>query len=401
MKKTLVCTALLLTLGCKPRDFNKAQAFQATSSSPRPPQHVLLAFDNAQIGEFWEESRQFALEQERNLRPIKFTYFVSGIIVIPTAERNNYTAPKKVTGKSTIGWGGTNADVLEKYRQMNLAYEEGHELASHAVGHFNGSELGWTVNDWNFELGEFHKFMFRQQTPGRQLQMQLSEITGFRAPYLGKNNAMYDSLSHLNYKYDTSDTQDSNYWPEKKKAVWNFPLAYLKIVGTERNTLSMDYNFFANQASSRSDPKDPPRYSGETEEAYKQRLYATYGEPMYQTYIKYFTQNYYGNRAPVNIGHHFTPYMGGVYWMAMKKFAATVCGYPEVKCTTYRELTQFMDTTSPEQRKAYAAGKFPRLERPMSLAFGESMDESEFPRMNGRKLTQAEMEDLGFITCKE
>jgi len=82
---------------------------------------------------------------------------------------------------------------------------------------------------------------------------------------------------------------------------------------------------------------------------------------MLETYLQYFESNYNGNRAPVHIGHHFSLWNGGAYWEAMQEFALAVCGRPEVKCVTYTELADFVDTRSPAQLKAYQAGNFPKL----------------------------------------
>jgi hypothetical protein len=85
---------------------------------------------------------------------------------------------------------------------------------------------------------------------------------------------------------------------------------------------------------------------------------------MIDTYRKYFADNYYGNRAPVHIGHHFSKWNGGAYWNAMKTFAKEVCAKPEVKCVTYKELAAFLETRTPDQLKDYKNGAFPKLPRP-------------------------------------
>src|SRR5579883_1071370 len=81
----------------------------------------------------------------------------------------------------------------------------------------------------------------------------------------------------------------------------------------------MDYNFFVAQSRGHVDPRHA--------EQYKQQMLATY--------LAYFRTNYTGNRAPLNIGHHFFAYQGGVYDEALEDFARRVCGLPEVKCATY------------------------------------------------------------------
>src|SRR5262249_47342903 len=110
----------------------------------------------------------------------------------------------------------------------------------------------------------------------------------------------------------------------------------------------MDYNFFVAQSRAANDP----------------RRQALYREQMLATYLDYFRANYAGGRAPLHIGHHFFAYQGGVYNEALKTFARTVCGLPEVRCTTYERLADFMDGLSAETLAAYRNGDFPRAERP-------------------------------------
>lgn len=93
------------------------------------------------------------------------------------------------------------------------------------------------------------------------------------------------------------------------------------------------------------------------------------GTPLWNTlyadlrtsYRDYFTRNYEGNRAPVYIGNHFSKWNDGLYWQAMQDFAREVCVKPEVKCVTFSELADFMDTLSPEVLARYQTGAFPGL----------------------------------------
>jgi hypothetical protein len=116
----------------------------------------------------------------------------------------------------------------------------------------------------------------------------------------------------------------------------------LRIAGSGRGTLSMDYNFFMAQARGLDDP----------------RRYAQAREQMLATYLQYFRANYMGNRAPLHIGHHFTGMQGGAYNEALKSFARAVCGLPEVRCVTYARLADFMDKQSGETLAAYRSGDF-------------------------------------------
>ena len=93
--------------------------------------------------------------------------------------------------------------------------------------------------------------------------------------------------------------------PSAIDGIWRFNLAMLRIQGSGKGTLSMDYNFFVAQSRAAADP----------------RRYEAAREQTLQTYLHYFKTNYAGNRAPLHIGHHFTGYQGGAYNEALKSFA--------------------------------------------------------------------------------
>lgn len=91
-------------------------------------------------------------------------------------------------------------------------------------------------------------------------------------------------------------------------------------------------------------------------------------EQMLATYMAYFRASYTGNRAPLNIGHHFAALQGGVYHEALKEFARRVCGLPEVRCAAYSELADFMDRQNPATIAAYQRGDFAHAARPVTTA---------------------------------
>lgn len=356
---------------------------QQLKPQDRPPQFVLLAFDGSLNIDFWKESRNFAKTERNQNTPLDFTYFISGVYWLKDTNYTKYVpphiardyqenpqglldmlesrrqdaltkSPKFSRGKfSQIGFGGPEVEVQERVNQVNLAFNEEHEIASHANGHFNGAggEGGknWDTEDWVFELEQFFKLIFNVHSNNKMANKTIypsgnnfneKNIIGFRAPLLGRNPDMYTALNQMGYKYDTSDVHQVNYWPEKqdkKAGLWNFPLAQFKIYGTKMNTLSMDYNFYATQSGAIPKP--------ENKELYKKQ--------MIETYMDYFSKNYYGNRAPIHIGHHFSKWNGGAYWEAMKTFATNVCGLAEVQCVTYSEYMNWLESLDGRTLKAY------------------------------------------------
>jgi len=316
---------------------------QQTTTVPRPPQYVLLAFDGSLNLGMWDETLFFAKNNS-----LKFTYFISGVYFLMNDYKKTYVEPTHGAGVSAIGWGGSSAEkIKERIDFVNLAHDSGHEIGSHANGHFSGS--GWSLTSWQSEFRQFYDLIFRVlninkiDTDTRNpFHFDPTDIIGFRAPYLGINSNLYTTLRNYNYAYDTSRTAAMNYWPRKLNSIWNFPLAQVRIAGTGKHTLSMDYNFYFAQSKGKEDPAH----------------YQKYKDQMLNTYMGYFNSNYYGNRAPVHIGHHFSKWNGGAYWDAMKDFARKVCVMPEVQCISYRSLQTLLDETPSDVLQAYRDERF-------------------------------------------
>lgn len=372
MKTILLALAFFSIVSCTSQGRKRNLA-----SVDRPPQFVLLAFDGSKSLPMWEETTSFARENN-----IKFTYFISGVYFLAPGDKNLYHEPRHGRGRSAIGWGKGESDISNRVRAVKAAIEEGHEIASHANGHYDGS--GYSRSQWSSEMRQFEDIMLAVPDRYNVLRVRGEQMwpdyfqgrmIGFRAPLLGHNTNMFRVLENQGYLYDTSKVDQMGYWPEKIKGVWNFPLAGLRKARTNRRTLSMDYNFYyGDSEGKRGDASN----------------FGFYEDQMYETYIQYFTHNYFGNRAPVDIGHHFSKWNGGAYWRAMKRFAKTVCPLPEVRCVTYSDLVDFVESAGPSRIASYAEAKF----TPMSQ---RGIDLPVIPQragVNSGELTERELEDL-------
>jgi hypothetical protein len=332
----------------------QALAAPAQAGVDRPPQFIAMAFDNCTELERWHELTDFAAEMNRDGDRVHFTFFISGINFIADASRNIYEGPHARRGYSRISFGGSAEDVRRRVDYVNALYHSGHEIASHAVGHFNGA--AWSVGDWEQEFRSFSGLV-KNVGPNNgladvKLDFAPSEVIGFRAPYLANGSGLYGALKANGFRYDTSGVGNSDAWPERIDGTWRFNLAMLKVQGSGqgsgRNTLSMDYNLFMAQSRGMNDP----------------RRYETAREQTLQTYLAYFKANYTGNRAPLHIGHHFMGLQHGAYNDALKSFARAVCGLPEVRCVTYAQLADFMDAQNAATLAAYRKGDFARAATP-------------------------------------
>jgi len=277
---------------------------------------------------------------------IYFTFFVSGINYIANYKREIYQGPHQARGYSMINFGGTADEIEKRVVYINEMRESGHEIASHAVGHFDGHS--WSAADWQKEFKTYANLVDDVARNNglpetAKFDFPASSIMGFRAPYLSTSPGLYVVLKNMGFRYDTSGTSEASIWPEKKDGIWRFNLAELRLHRSKKRALSMDYNFLVAQSFGldNSGRRIPDR------------------DEMLETYLDYFKGNYSGNRAPIHIGHHFFGYHGGVYNDALKAFIRKVCGLPEVQCVTYNKLSDFMDSLSAETLQAYRNGEFP------------------------------------------
>ncbi len=319
-------------------------------------------------------------------------------------------------GYSAIGFGDYNEDIVVRMSKLNRAHRQGHEIGSHANAHVGASEFRWSKENWDFEFKQFEDIIFnnveindiRPETLAPHLDatekawyVRLFEnnrepifarntIRGFRAPQLGvgpnvSGVVMDDSMnSYTNvpsvlpaldestFKYDASMIRSWDFWPKKEFDgidINIMPLVSLNIVKrnargekyvSNQRTLSMDYNFYVAQTSGQS-------ISDQT------RL-RRYKREMIDTYQRYFDHNYYGNRAPIHIGHHFSGWNKGIYWDALATFIKTNCGRPEVKCVTYNELNNFIEEKGSDIVHQYEMGDFEPMPKSGNLIQEASLE---------------------------
>lgn len=319
------------------------QPTPTVTPSGKKPQFVIMAFDGSYSFEMWENTLSLSEELTNSGHPLHFTYFLSGVYFLNFRKASNYQPPLKPAGTSLIGFGNSNLDIEKRVSYVNRAIKDGEEIGSHLNGHFDGSN--WSKADWQQEFSQFKHLIFEidknndvSEVDSSRYKISLSpdKIIGFRSPDLGKDAALYEVLPEQGYKYDTSQVaKHPDDWPSKlPNGIWEFPLAKIQYASTTSSLLSMDYNFYFKQTGAKDlVTKNTPEW---------QKFY----NDTYTSYLNYFNNNYNGNRAPVFIGSHFSLWNDGVYWEAMKDFAKEVCTKPEVKCTTFSDLMQYLEETN-------------------------------------------------------
>ncbi|MEM4267449.1 MAG: polysaccharide deacetylase family protein [Candidatus Woesearchaeota archaeon] len=156
---------------------------------------LILCIDGISYTDTINESLRLSRElSELSGCQTKFTYFINTVSLFET-----------IKGGSTLGC-SSKQDISKRLELMSKAIEEGHEIGSHTVRHYDGGKNGknWSKQQWVDELSEFdghiEKLFFKNGRPYKAV--------GFRAPYLSYNDAMYEALRELGYQYDTSHAGD-------------------------------------------------------------------------------------------------------------------------------------------------------------------------------------------------
>lgn len=306
----------------------RARTVPATRHFPkRPPQFVVVSFDGsggARLLRYW---RRFA--RRANAR---FTFFVSGVYLLDWANHDRYRPPHLPRGTSAIGFAHDEAWIAAMRRELARAYRDGDEIGTHYNGHFCGpGGVGtWTASDWKKELEQFDKLLLGGSP---KLPFGTREIVGGRTPCLQGNLAiLYPLLARDGFRYDASAQARLGAWPLKRSGIWSFPLLELPFIGHTFRVVGMDYNLMANQID-----ESPRQIESET----------------YRTFWNAFLAEDHGRRAPLSIGYHFETWESWAYVRALRRFLLRACRRPEVRCTTYAELADWLDTLPPRVLRRY------------------------------------------------
>ncbi|MCR4268626.1 polysaccharide deacetylase [Nitratireductor sp. ZSWI3] len=307
------------------------------AASPRAPQYVIVSFDGALHLEQWERSR--ALGRETGAR---FTYFLSCVYLLSSQTRQTYQAPGMARGRSNVGYGYSREDVAGRLSQIWSARAEGHDIANHACGHFDGKD--WSAADWESEFDQFTKIVSDawklngiDGEPAGWRNFVRSEIRGFRAPYLSTNKALYRALETRGFAYDASGVSRGPALPTRGD-VMRFSLPLIPEGPREKQVIAMDYNLYV-------------RHSGGKEKPEKA---SSFEERAYEAFLTSFRKQYEGKRTPVQLGFHFTLMNDGAYWNALERFTREVCVRQDVRCVSYRDY--IAQISGKAERGASSAG---------------------------------------------
>lgn len=304
-----------------------------------PPQVVIISFDSAQDIAQWQRSRALAARTGA-----RFTYFLSCVYLLTSETKRLYDAPGKGPGRSNIGFARSKADVAGRLEQINFALAEGHEIGSHACGHFDGK--GWSKAEWLAEFSAFRD-IFRDAYRVNGIEGEPADwrvaagqrIKGFRAPYLSTNKAMYAALAESGFAYDASGVSRGPVDSSVSGGIERFSLPQIPEGPQARRVIAMDYNLFVRHSGGFDRPGEAAEFQTRTYEAFKAA----------------FDEQYRGARVPLQLGFHFTLMNDGAYWNALEQFAGEVCVKADVICTSYADFLS-RENEAREKNPGSAAG---------------------------------------------
>lgn len=287
-----------------------------------PIQYVAISFDGAREIEQWHRSRNLARETGAN-----FTYFLSCVNLLAVEHKDIYDPPEHARGRSNVGFAASREDVAARLSEVWAARLEGHEIASHGCGHFDGGS--WSKADWQAEFDQFTRIVRDAWSindiplePSGWKKFVETEIRGFRAPYLSVGPALAPALAENGFVYDASGVSRDPEPPPINDGVAMFSLPLVPEGPEARRVLAMDYNLYVRHSAALERPSEADLFE----------------ERSYTAFRAAFDREYEGERRPLQLGFHFKLMNGGAYWNALERFAKAVCGLPDVRCVTYGEL---------------------------------------------------------------
>ena len=117
----------------------------------KPPQFVTISFD----GSCSLDIMRHYLDTAEQVDAF-FTFFISGLCLLPEADRFLYQTPGREAGSSAIGFADDAQEVVGRIANYKEAYERGHEMGTHFLGHWcepnDGAVNSWGPAEWQSEF---------------------------------------------------------------------------------------------------------------------------------------------------------------------------------------------------------------------------------------------------------
>ncbi len=297
-----------------------AGAGDAAAGTAKRKQLVIVSFDGAHDNLLWEKSRAMAKRTGAH-----FTYFLSCTFLFDKAERARYQAPHEKRGRSNVGFSQDKEETILRLGEIWLARLEGHDIASHACGHFDGGK--WSAKDWKAEFAFFRDALKNgwrnagvgEREPADWQRFVAEDLKGFRAPYLSAGSGLVEALEAEGFTYDASLVTKGPAMPVRSGDIARFGLPLVPEGAAQRPVIAMDYNLYVRHSKGKENPEKSAAFEESTLKAYRDA----------------FDKQYDGERIPLQLGFHFVEMNAGAYWRALDTFLTETCGKADVACVSY------------------------------------------------------------------
>ena len=284
------------------------------------PQMVIVSFDGAHDNALWERSREMGRRTGAH-----FTYFLSCTFLMNAAQKKAYQAPHQKKGRSNVGFAQSEAEIRTRLGHIWAAHLEGHDIGSHACGHFDGKD--WTKADWSAEFDTFRTTLadawknagVAEMEPEAWRDLVAHGIKGFRVPYLSAGKGLVEAEKEHGFRYDASLVTKGPMPPREEDGILRFGLPLVPEGPNGKPVIAMDYNLFVRHSLGVENKARSPEFEERTLAAYRAA----------------FDKQYHGERIPLQLGFHFVEMNDGAYWRALDRFLTEVCGKPDVACVSY------------------------------------------------------------------
>ena len=314
-----------------------ALARDDSAGPARRKQLVIVSFDGAHDNLLWEKSRAMAKRTGAH-----FTYFLSCTFLFSKEQRATYQAPHEKRGRSNVGFSQDREETILRLGEIWLARLEGHDIASHACGHFDGGK--WSTEDWKTEFAFFRESLKNawrnagvgEREPADWQRFAAEDIKGFRAPYLSAGSGLVKALEAEGFTYDASLVTKGPAMPAASGDIVRFGLPLVPEGASQRPVIAMDYNLYVRHSKGKEAPEKSAVFEESTLKAYRDA----------------FAQQYDGERIPLQLGFHFVEMNAGAYWRALDRFLTETCGKADVACVSYAGA---LDILAKEKKAAGAA----------------------------------------------
>jgi len=299
----------------------------AAQEVSKPRQLLIISFDGAADNGLWARSRALAASNHAH-----FTYFLSCTNLIARPDKTTYRPPGMKAGRSNIGFAPDRADVGARLDHIWQAHLEGHDIASHGCGHFDGKD--WSKADWLQEFSSFDAALkgafvnngFADRQPDGWASFAEHGIKGFRAPYLSAPKSLAAAERAAGFAYDASLVTRGPALPDEEGSLARFGLPLIAEGPNQRRIIGMDYNLFVRHSAGLDNPSRSSEFEARAFDAFKAAFEAQYN----------------GDRIPVQFGFHFVEMNGGAYWRALERLVTEVCNRADVGCVSYAEAVEIL-----------------------------------------------------------